>query len=257
MNATAGLNEGIYNTLGAPVDALTWALNQGIRGVNAVAGSDVPQIKEPVGGSKSISKAFGAVGVPEPETVQATTTGERIARGLGEGVGYTVAPELGGAALARAGLAEVTPRAAEAIGQAFGRSQGAADFAGNAAAGAGAGAGLATAATGLPRAAIAKSNEASLLTKILLAAGTAGGAALDGLSGGLIGLLGMKTVSGMRQAGAQRIDDIVKDAMLDPEMARTLLAKAPVRPDNGLTNRLADRFRKAAAAGAVVSIGER
>lgn len=150
MNALAGLNDGIYGTLGAPVDAATWLVNQGIRGVNAVAGSDLPQIKEPVGGSKSISKAFGAVGVPEPETVQATTTGEKIARGAGQGAGYTIAPEAALAGLGRAGLANVAPKVAEAAGQAFGRAASPGAVATNAAIGSASGAGSTAAMDAVP-----------------------------------------------------------------------------------------------------------
>jgi hypothetical protein len=150
MNALAGLNEGIYGTLGAPVDAVTWALNQGIRGANAVTGADLPQIKEPFGGSRSISKAFGTLGVPEPETVEATTTGEKIARGLGQGAGYTIAPEAALAGLGRAGLANVAPKATEAAGQLLGKAASPGAVATNAAIGGAAGAGSTAAMEAVP-----------------------------------------------------------------------------------------------------------
>ena len=100
LNATAGLNQGIYNTLGAPVDFSRWLINKGIEGANAL-GADLPSIpSDSFGGSESISSMFGAVGVPEPKDIQALTPEERIARGVGEGVGYTVTPAgvVGGAA---------------------------------------------------------------------------------------------------------------------------------------------------------------
>jgi hypothetical protein len=43
------------------------------------------EIRDPIGGSQSIANAFGTVGVDDPANVQANTTGERIARGVGEG----------------------------------------------------------------------------------------------------------------------------------------------------------------------------
>jgi hypothetical protein len=37
-NVAAGLNSALYATAGAPVDAMTWALNKGIGGINAATG---------------------------------------------------------------------------------------------------------------------------------------------------------------------------------------------------------------------------
>ncbi len=137
MNFTAGLNEGVYNTLGAPVDAAAWVLNQGIRGVNALAGTDINPITHPLGGSRSIAQGFGAIGVPDPETVQASTVGERVARGAGQGAGYMIAPELAVRGAAQAVGRQVGP----VMGSLFGNSADAGALAGNAVAGGAAGAG--------------------------------------------------------------------------------------------------------------------
>ncbi|MBD8555440.1 hypothetical protein IFT84_13090 [Rhizobium sp. CFBP 8762] len=125
LNATAGLNSGIYNTLGAPVDLARGAINLGIRGINAATGADLSTIpSDSFGGSESISGMFGAVGVPEPKDVTAATTGERVARGLGEGVGYTVAPEAAVSGLARSGAFNLAPRVGDAAGKLFGTGAG-------------------------------------------------------------------------------------------------------------------------------------
>jgi hypothetical protein len=99
---------------------------------------------------------------------------------------------------------------------------------------------------------VAQSRETSVLGKILLAAGGAGGAALDGVAGGLVGVLGVNTVRNMRQAGLRKVDDILVDAILNPERAKILLSKVPVRPDAGLAKRLGSLYQRAANASAAV-----
>ncbi len=99
-NLTAGLNEGIYSVLGAPVDAATWLVNKGIHGINAVTGSELPDARPGIGGSQSIADAFGAVGVNDPKDVEAKNVGERLARGAGQGIGSTVAAAPVAAAIA-------------------------------------------------------------------------------------------------------------------------------------------------------------
>lgn len=81
-----GFNDAVANTVGAPVDAASWLLRQ--------AGLD---IKDPVGGSASIKKGMdyvasipGKVGLTNPDApvrIEPVTTGEKIAHGVGEGVG--------------------------------------------------------------------------------------------------------------------------------------------------------------------------
>ncbi len=125
LNAGAGLNSALYTTLGAPVDLARGAMNMGIRGTNYALGSDLAQVpSDSFGGSESISSMFGAIGVPEPKDIRAETTGERIARGAGEGVGYAVArrqqlaglcePGRSQASLARLRLGCLVPALAQA-----------------------------------------------------------------------------------------------------------------------------------------------
>lgn len=137
MNTTAGLNEGIYGTLGAPVDLAAGAINLGVRGINAVTGAELPTIQNPIGGSQSIAEAFGAIGVPNPADIHATSAGEKIARGAGQGVGYMVAPELAVRGVAQASGRTVGPW----LSSLFGESRTVGDVAGNALAGAAGGAG--------------------------------------------------------------------------------------------------------------------
>jgi len=61
----------------------------------------------------------------------------------------------------------------------------------------------------------------------------------------LLGLVGSHVLSSMREAGMQTVDDLVRDALLDPDLAKTLLMKAPKRVGAGselsLLRRLRDR----------------
>ncbi len=140
LNAGAGLNSALYTTLGAPVDLARGAMNMGIRGTNYALGSDLAQVpSDSFGGSESISSMFGAIGVPEPKDIRAETTGERIARGAGEGVGYAVAPEAAIGGLMRTGA--LTGQLGEAAARMFGSGSSAGSTVANAVSGGAAGAG--------------------------------------------------------------------------------------------------------------------
>ncbi|MFG1306015.1 hypothetical protein V5F34_17990 [Xanthobacter autotrophicus] len=139
-NATAGLNDAIYSTLGAPVDAATWLTNKAVQGVNAVTGAELPQARTNLpGSSRWLAGAGEAVGVNDPDKVQATTIPEKLARAAGAGVGGMVAPEAALGALNRAGV--VGEGAMNTLGSIFGRSASVGDVATNAAVGAAAGVG--------------------------------------------------------------------------------------------------------------------
>jgi len=109
LNATAGVNDAIYSTLGAPVDLARGAINLGISGYNAATSSDVGHLApDSFMGKEWIKSLMGDIHpVLDPDNTEATTTSERLARGAGEGVGYTVAPQvaLGGASRAIGGKA--------------------------------------------------------------------------------------------------------------------------------------------------------
>ncbi|MEP9355033.1 hypothetical protein ABLE93_15705 [Xanthobacter sp. KR7-65] len=139
-NLTAGTNEAIYSTLGAPVDAATWLTNKAVQGINAVTGAELPQARPNLPGSSQWLAGVGeTVGVNDPAKVQAGSMGEKIARAAGAGAGGMLAPEavLGG--LNRAGV--VGEGAMNTLGQVFGRSAWVGDAAVNAGVGAAAGVG--------------------------------------------------------------------------------------------------------------------
>jgi hypothetical protein len=48
----------------------------------------------------------------------------------------------------------------------------------------------------------------------------------------------------MREAGLSKVDDLVKQAMLDPQLARALLMRAPERPNSGSAMKLAQQLRR-------------
>ncbi|GLI24558.1 hypothetical protein GGQ86_004261 [Xanthobacter flavus] len=138
-NLTAGLNEAIYGTIGAPVDAATWLYNKAAGQVRGMTGAPVRNIEAPVGGSQWLAGVGEAVGVNDPAKVQAGSMGEKLVRAAGAGAGGMLAPEavLGG--LNRAGV--VGEGALNTLGQVFGRSASAGDAAVNAGVGAAAGVG--------------------------------------------------------------------------------------------------------------------
>jgi hypothetical protein len=117
MQVPTGFNEVTADTLGAPVDAVTWVLNR-IPGV---------KIEHPFGGSESIKRGMAAVGVPNPDEVPAENTAERIARGTGGGIAGMLVPEAVVGGLAKTGA--MVPQAVETAQRVFGRSEGAGDLA--------------------------------------------------------------------------------------------------------------------------------
>jgi hypothetical protein len=100
----SGTSEGIARALGAPVDLMTGALNLGSRGINAVAGTQLPQIQNPVGGSSTLQKLMD----PFISDAAPQTTAQRYGRRIGQEVGFgtvaapvaMLAPAIGPAARA-------------------------------------------------------------------------------------------------------------------------------------------------------------
>jgi hypothetical protein len=85
----------------------------------------------------------------------------------------------------------------------------------------------------------------SLFMQIIAAAG--GGFAVHGLAGaatGITGVLGKNVIGKMREAGMEKVSDLIKQAMLDPDLARYLLAKAPTKPGTGSSVSLAQQLRR-------------
>lgn len=123
MQAPTGFNEGLANTVGAPVDAMTWALNKGIHGINAAAEaagltrrklSDlvtnqpaaplINDIQNPVGGSQSIKNAMGYIGI-NPDNAPAKTGAGRYMRAATNAAASTILPEAAVAGAVRSGVA--------------------------------------------------------------------------------------------------------------------------------------------------------
>lgn len=119
LNTTAGINDAIYSTLGAPIDLARGAINLGVSGYNAATGSDIGQLSpDSFMGKDWIKSHMGEIHpVLDPDNTEANTTAERVARGAGEGVGYTLAPQaaLGGASRAIGG--KVLESAAKFVGR--------------------------------------------------------------------------------------------------------------------------------------------
>ncbi|WP_062235883.1 hypothetical protein [Aureimonas sp. N4] len=231
MNATAGVNEALYGALGAPVDLVRGGMNLATRGINAVAGTDIPQIPEDsFGGSRSIANAMGAIR-PEldPANTKAETSNDRIARGVGQGVGGAVLPAGAVGAAKRAGVA-VSPLV-EAMA---GRSGSVGAVSADAVAGGAAGAGSATA-------------QEFTSDKFDPLSGLAGGIVGGGLGAVATGIpvltRAVAEATGnftapMRQAGRERLaGERLVDAASDPRAAMRKLdeVQAPLVPGSNPT----------------------
>lgn len=124
-NLTSRVNDWIYSGAGGPVDLAAGVVNEAGRQVRERTGAPVQEITDPIGGKGSITRAFERIGVNDPENVIANTLEERIARGVGEGVGSMIVPAMGVGVLNRAGVLSkgaqeaVTPFVGEAnsVGQ--------------------------------------------------------------------------------------------------------------------------------------------
>lgn len=84
----SGVNEGIANTLGLPVDLTTMAMNLVPQGINAVANTNIPTIQKPVLGSDWLKGAMDKWAIYKP-TQDASAT---FARRVGQSVGSAVVP---------------------------------------------------------------------------------------------------------------------------------------------------------------------
>jgi hypothetical protein len=87
---------------------------------------------------------------------------------------------------------------------------------------------------------------------------TLAGAVLGGVSNmqsPLAGFLTAKVVNKLREAGITRVDEVVRDAMLNPDLAYSLLAKG--KPSSAIANDLARApSRSSMATASLVLIGK-
>lgn len=105
-DGAAAVGHGLAKVAGAPVDLLSGALNLGMAGVDAVAGTNLPRINKPFGGSESLSGAYDtaaeAVGMSPPK-YEDLPARNKFAHNVAEvgtmfGVGGVVGAARGGAA---------------------------------------------------------------------------------------------------------------------------------------------------------------
>jgi hypothetical protein len=89
----SGVNEGIGNMLGMPVDLMTGGINAVTGGVNKLTGANIPPITDPVGGSGTFNKGMTAMGSIDQTPPQ--TDAQRYARTTGEAFGSSVVPAAG------------------------------------------------------------------------------------------------------------------------------------------------------------------
>ena len=98
---SSGLNEGIARFAGVPVDLMTGALNLGGAGVNALLGTEIPAIENPVGGSGTFTSAMD----PLISDADPQTAGQRYARRGGQEIGFGIPAAMTGAAIPGYGAA--------------------------------------------------------------------------------------------------------------------------------------------------------
>lgn len=90
----------------------------------------------------------------------------------------------------------------------------------------------------------------------LAASGQAAGNRVAGLFDDFqSGLLGSEALMVIRKAGLQKVDDIITDAILNPDRALMLLRKAPAKPTKRDSITFAQRYRRAAVLPAAIAFG--
>lgn len=103
---------------------------------------------------------------------------------------------------------------------------------------------------------VANNPQSTVLDRALSEAAAAGaGAAVGHAAGAGLGWMGAKVANSVRAAGFKKVDDLITEAMLNPDLARDLLRRAPARPDSGQSIALASRLRRIALAAAATRLG--
>lgn len=116
--ATSGINEGIANTLGAPVTMVNdWVVGPALSGINAIAGTNLKPSKEPLGGSAGLKRSLEEIGSIRPETDE---RGKRFVRRIGQEVGAAVVPGLGTIGKTQAPVREAAKLLATTMGSGAG-----------------------------------------------------------------------------------------------------------------------------------------
>lgn len=103
---------------------------------------------------------------------------------------------------------------------------------------------------------IANNPNSTVLDHAISEAAAAGaGATVGHLPGALLGGMGAKIANAVRASGFRKVDDLVTQAMLNPDLARDLLRKAPSNANSGQSVALASRLRRVALAAAATRLG--
>lgn len=97
----------------------------------------------------------------------------------------------------------------------------------------------------------------TMLKFLLTTMGGGAGLATGGWVPALIGGVGMHMLQSMREAGLKNIDDVVTQAMLNPDFAHALLQKMPPKPNIGSAALAARALRRSAVAASVSAIANR
>lgn len=86
---------------------------------------------------------------------------------------------------------------------------------------------------------------ATVLDRAINEAAAAGaGAAVGHAAGAGLSWMGAKVANAFRASGLKKVDDLITHAMLNPDLARDLLRRAPAQPDSGQSVALASRLRR-------------
>lgn len=113
---TSGINEGIGNLLGAPVDLVNnLAIRPAVAGINKVLGTDIQTSDEPFLGSKQINSMMSDVGSIQPPSQD---VGKQVVRRVGQEVGSTLIPALKGAKTVETAAKALTTAAGSGLGAA-------------------------------------------------------------------------------------------------------------------------------------------
>lgn len=97
----SGLYDSVASTLGAPADVVHYLLSNT---PGFLGGAPMGLSENPMGGSESIKKGMGKLGIYTPESLPAETTGDKLLQGIGSGIGSVFAPEAIVAGLGKAGM---------------------------------------------------------------------------------------------------------------------------------------------------------
>lgn len=115
--ATSGANEGLGNTLGAPVDLVNAGLGLGMAGVNKLFGTDYQPSEKPFLGSGYINDIMQDTGSIRPESQDPA---KQIVRRISQEVGAAAIPALGVAGKAAAPTREIAKILASSVGSGTG-----------------------------------------------------------------------------------------------------------------------------------------